>query len=1065
MKRTMLELTATQQDIYLEGKLFGKVINNIGGYQKYRCRLDVTRFQHAREQLLQTTDAYRLRFHEASGCCVPFVSDDAPPILQMVDCRTESLALAWIQEQFEMPFGDLSTSVFQDALIQLSPDEYWYFAKAHHLIMDGWGFTLQMQRLLWLYEHLAKPEATTGLEGTPHPSFVDYMRLQLGYRDSARYLQSRQYWLAHHDRAPGTLFAPTAGRETASGSRRISAILDTRLIDALRRLASDVKANLVTVIYAALYVYFSRAYQRNDITICSPVHNRHGVADKDIIGSIVNTNSHRLVAPTDISFLKLVEHVASVQRKNYRHSQFPFGDLVRALREKSDAAAESLGEIAFNYQKLDFQLAIHERAVETHYLSHSNERIPLTFVLCEYGKDQDVWLHLDYRASYFEESQASALLDRMLGLLRQICDESSRPISEYSLLTPAEWQDQFVAWQGARIPLKEGACIHEFFEEQVLRTPDRIAVICDGASLTYAELNQRANRLACRLIDQGAESGCLIGICHSRSLNLPVAMLAVLKAGSAYVPIDPAYPRARVQYIFNDAHLAIVVADAQGLAALGTPNCTVINPETLFAEDAPAGTTWPNPNRSVTGLSATDLAYVIYTSGSTGRPKGVLIEHRNTTAFIQWALRQFTSNELASVLAATSICFDLSIFELFVPLAAGGCVVLVDNVLALKDRGMDDLSLINTVPSAIQGLLETNAIPPSLRCINLAGELLRQGLVDALYELGTVKVYDLYGPSESCTYSTVCLRTMGGDTNIGRPIANTQVYVLDEAGNPLPPGMTGELHIGGAGLARGYLNQQALTDEKFVFNRHMDAPLYRTGDMVRFTTDGRLQYVGRKDNQIKVRGYRIEPGEIEARLLEHPVIADCAVVGHEHPGQSGGKVIVAYVVAANPASDQAAVPDSPSAAALAEFVAERLPAYMVPSQFITLPSLPLMPNGKVDRRALPAPGDSGRHETTYVAPGTEVEKKLYALWRTTLNHEHIGIRDSFFALGGDSLLLMKLASAVEHELGLHVDLPLLFANPTIETQGRLLAEQLEFAQLRQAVSVFDDAPASSYVDL
>jgi hypothetical protein len=498
----MLELTTAQQDIYLEGKLFGKTLNNIGGYQKYQCELDVSRFVQARAMLFQENDAYRLRFHDIGGFCVPFVGDDSPPALRMVDFPTAASALAWIQEQFEVPFTDISAVVFEDALIRLSSDEYWYFAKAHHLIMDGWGFALQMQRFLGLYEQLVESDEQTP---TAADSFIDYMHRQSDYRHSAQYVRSRDYWLARHEGAPGPLIACASGQVAATSSRRISGILNVGLMAALRKVVSETNTNLVAVMYSALYVYFSRSYQRNDITICSPVHNRRNAADKNTIGSFVNVNAHRLAAPADMTFEQLVEHVALVQRQDYRHSQFPLGDIVRAVREKSDALAEPSYEISFNYQKLDFQLAIHGRVVETHYLSHSHERLPLTFVLCEYGEDQDVWIHLDYGVNHFDEHGATNLLDRFLNLLHQVSDSSEHRISDYNLLTEAEWRHQFATWQGAVVPVRDGACLHDYVEEQVSRTPDRIAVTCGDTSLSYAQLNDRANRLAYQLIDKGAD--------------------------------------------------------------------------------------------------------------------------------------------------------------------------------------------------------------------------------------------------------------------------------------------------------------------------------------------------------------------------------------------------------------------------------------------------------------------------------------------------------------------------------------------------------------------------------
>ncbi|TXH68187.1 MAG: amino acid adenylation domain-containing protein [Lysobacteraceae bacterium] len=1064
----ILELTPAQQDIYLEGRLFGKVVNNIGGCQIYRHALDISRFVQARECLLRGNDAYRLRFNERDGECSPFLCDDPPAVLRVVDCATEASAQAWVNERMTTAFADISTTVFEDALLRLASGESWYFAKAHHLIMDGWGFALQMRRLLGMYEDLGASDAPAADARAPQPSFVDYMLRQSDYRSSPEYARSRDYWLSRHDGATGSLFS-LSHAPTAVVSKRVSLVMDTALIAMLRRLAVNAKADLVTVMYAALFVYFSRCYQRDDLTIGSPVHNRRTAVDKNTIGSIVNVNMHRLSAPADISFARLLEYVTSVLRQDHRHGRFPLGDLVRALREKHGATNDLPYEIAFNYQKLDFGFSIDGAPVQTHYLSHFQERVPLTFVLCEYG-NQDLRLHLDYAAGYFDQPQAEALLDRVMNLLHQAAADGDHRLDEYPLLLPAEWRDQSVTWQGADVPLRQGACIQDFFETQVLRTPDGIAVACGQAALTYSELNQNANRLAHRLIAHGAGPGRMVGICHSRSLNLPVALLAVLKSGSAYVPIDPSYPASRIRHILDDARPDVVIADEHGAAALGSFHGATIRTDALAAETLQEDPARPspasNPVRSATGLSDEDIAYVIYTSGSTGHPKGVLIEHRNAAAFIQWALAHYSTRELASVLAATSICFDLSIFELFVPLAMGGRVVMAENVLAIRDQDIEGLSLINTVPSAIRGLLDADALPRSLRCINLAGELLHQDLVDELYSrLGAVKIYDLYGPSESTTYSTVCLRVKDGNASIGRPIHNTQVYVLDEAGHPLPTGMVGEIQIGGAGLSRGYLNQPALTAEKFVFNRYAKTRLYRTGDLARWTADGYLQYRGRKDNQEKIRGFRVEPGEVEACLREHPSVADCVVVGRGAPGGAEGRFLVAYVVADRSVGEKTAPEAHGFVLDLSRFAATRLPAHALPSHFVVLPALPLTPNGKVDRHALPAPNAISRDVATYAAPRNEMERRVGLLWQATLQQEPIGVQDSFFSRGGDSLLLLKLASSIEREFKLRIDLPLLFANATIETQAALLTQQLEFERLRHAVSDIRETQSGTFIDL
>lgn len=1061
----MLQLTATQRDIYLEGKLYGGTVNNIGGRQKYFGALDIARFSRARSLLFAGNDAYRLRFREVTGGCEPLLTDRLPGDLQVHDHSGRSdareVAMAWIEHRFRTPFEDLSESVFEDALIKVADHEYWYFAKAHHLVMDGWGFALQMQRCLELYASMPEGDSP----GPAAPSFTAYMREQAEYAESAAYAQSREHWLAQFDALPRTFLAPRTPEKVdrAGRSSRVSATIDTALFEALGGVARRSAAHIVAVLKSVLYVYFSRAYGCEDLVVAAPVHNRRTPLEKAVIGSLVNVNATRLSARTDAPFSELVRETALLMKRNHRHSRFPMGDLVRAIRERHPAWTGPLHQVAFNYQKLDFALEIEGRAVETEYLTHDREQVPLTFVVCEYGPGQDLAFHLDYRTDYFDEREAEAILARVVGLLRQVALGEDSTIDRLCLPTDVETARLLGEWAGSRSALRDGLCLHHFFEEQASRSPDAVAVVCGDERLSYRELDTLADRVAHGLRALGAGPDRFVGICHGRTPNMLAAILGILKSGAAYVPIDPTYPQARIEYILDDARIDVVLADAgMGMSALPTGIHTVIDVADLLCARDDAGTIasrQPQPAQS-----DASLAYVIYTSGSTGRPKGVLIEHRNAAAFVQWALETFAPEELSAVLAGTSICFDLSVFEMFVPLAMGGRLVLVDNVLALRDIALPDISLINTVPSAIRSLLEAKAIPGSVRCINLAGELLRQDLVDALYELPGVRVNDLYGPSEDTTYSTWCRRRRHGHETIGRPISNTQVYVLDAHGGLVPPGLVGELHIAGAGLARGYLNQPSLTDEKFVVNPQIGERVYRTGDLVRFDEHGQLRYCGRKDNQVKIRGYRIELGEIEACLMRHPLVVDCAVVARDDMGNQSGSVLVAYLV-----SDPDGPADGAAEQALNDSVVAQLsgvlPGYMVPSMFVHMKALPLTSNGKLDRKALPAPGRRALRQDADCGPRNETERRLHALWFRLLAAEGIGMDSSFYACGGDSLRLMRLASAIEAEFRLSLDLSELFACTTIRAQAALIDRKRGLADMLDAVRATADGPSSHHITL
>ncbi|HOW73556.1 MAG TPA: amino acid adenylation domain-containing protein, partial [Phycisphaerae bacterium] len=500
--------------------------------------------------------------------------------------------------------------------------------------------------------------------------------------------------------------------------------------------------------------------------------------------------------------------------------------------------------------------------------------------------------------------------------------------------------------------------------------------------LTYAELNRQSNQLARHLRGLGVGPEVRVGICVERSLDMVVGLLGILKAGGAYVPLDPAYPQERLRFILEDTAAPVVVAQSSLAERLSSYRGQVV----YLDRDAALIAARSCDPLAEERATASNLAYVIYTSGSTGRPKGVAIEHRSTVDLLHWARTVYSPGELIGVLASTSLCFDLSVFELFVPLSWGGTVILAENALAVPSLPeAPRVTLINTVPSAMAELLRLRAVPASVGTVNLAGEPLTAQLADSIYALGTVsKVYDLYGPSEDTTYSTVALRKPGGKATIGRPIANTSVYILDERGHPVAIGTPGELFITGNGLARGYLDRADLTAERFVpdpFAGKSGARMYRTGDLARFLPDGNIEFLGRIDHQVKIRGFRIELGEIEFQLREHESILQAVVVGHGAAGYD--KQLVAYVVPKN------GLPID--VAELRRHLKARLPEYMVPGFFVELTALPLSPNGKLDRKALPAP-DASRPQTgrRYAPPRSPLEDLLASIWQQVLGLERVG---------------------------------------------------------------------------
>jgi amino acid adenylation domain-containing protein len=570
-------------------------------------------------------------------------------------------------------------------------------------------------------------------------------------------------------------------------------------------------------------------------------------------------------------------------------------------------------------------------------------------------------------------------------------------------------------------------CLHQLFEAAADRTPESIALIDGAREITYIELERRANQLARHLRRLGVGPEKLVGICAQRSADMIAGMLGTLKAGAAYLSLDPSYPRERLAFMLEDAASPVVLTQEPLLDRTAGSGATAV----CFDRDARVLAA-ESPERLPSIVTPGSLAYAIYTSGSTGRPKGVAIEHRSAVVLCHWARATFPSEDLAAMLASTSINFDLSVFEIFVPLAWGGTVILAENALALpRLPAAERVRFVNTVPSAIAELVRARGLPPSVRTVGLAGEPLKGALVERIYAAGPVQgVYNLYGPSEDTTYSTWVRVERGapGEPTIGRPITDTELYLLDSAGEPVPRGEAGEVYLSGAGLARGYLGRPDLTAERFLpdpFSGRPGARLYRVGDLGRSLPNGEVQFLGRVDHQVKIRGFRIELGEIEAALSRHPALNEAVVAALLAPGDDGDRRLVAYVEP-HPGMKVAA-------SGLRGWLRERLPAHFVPSVFVLLDALPRTPNGKVDRKALPEPDwrAAGSADDESAAARTPMEELVAGLWSEALGVARVGLHDHFLELGGHSLLAARLVSRMRDTLEVEIDLPTLFAHPTV----------------------------------
>jgi amino acid adenylation domain-containing protein len=641
--------------------------------------------------------------------------------------------------------------------------------------------------------------------------------------------------------------------------------------------------------------------------------------------------------------------------------------------------------------------------------------------------------------TYREELWDASTLERMAGayalLLEAAAADPGRPVLTLPLVSEAEREGLLAGSSGPLLDYPADLCIHELFEAQAERTPEAVAVRFEEESLTYRELNARANRLAHHLRALGVGPDARVGVCVERGPEMVAGLLAIVKAGGAYVPLDPAYPAERLRTMLEDSAPAALVTQS----SLAGTFAGLDVPAVELDATAPAWAAGPETNPARGGLTPGHLAYVIYTSGSTGRPKGVMVEHRSLVNHTAWQAAAFGIGARDTVLQRTSISFDASVWELWTPLSTGARMLLLSSAAekdpgaigrVMAEGGVTVAQFVPTLLQAVLGALRDDGGSLPCRLLFCGGEPLSAALVEEARAAGAGEVVNLYGPTEATIDSTshVCGRD-GRAPAIGRPIGNARTYVLDARGEPAPVGVAGELYVGGLGVARGYLGRAGLTAERFVadpFATRPGARLYRTGDRARWLADGTLEFMGRTDFQVKVRGFRIEPGEIEAALRQAPGVADCAVVAREDV--PGDRRLVAYIVG------------EAEAEALRAHLRRSLPEHMVPAAFVFLETLPLTPNGKLDRKALPAP-EYAADADRYVAPRTPEEEVLAGIWAELLHVERVGVHDSFFELGGHSLLVTRVVSRVRQVFGVEVPLRALFEGPTVAELARVVAER------------------------
>jgi amino acid adenylation domain-containing protein len=997
-------LTESQSEVWLSDQLSKEAscAYNESFTLRMQGSLDESALRVSLQELINRHDALRATV-AADGSSLHFapqlpldipVTDLSSATLSERDARLE----AAIAEEASTPFDLSHGPLIRMRLFGLEPQLHALIVTSHHIVCDGWSTNVLLDDLSKLYSARLKG-ANAAL---PLPiQFSEYARAQSSAPLTAELTGVETYWLKQFEQLPPVLNLPTGRPRPAVKSFEGStyrAHIGVASYKQIKKAGAQQGCTLFVTLLAGFATLLHRLTAQDDIVIGIPTAGQSLLDDGNLVGHCVNFLPLRARMPENQKASALLQQVKRTLLDAYEHQTYTYGTLVRKLKLRRDPSRLPLVEVQFNLEKVGTGLDFPGLKVEV----DSNPKAAVNFdlFLNIVESEQGLSMDCDYNSELFDRETIGRWMRHFETLVHRIAVDSSQIVDLLPILTDGERSQILVGWNATAAEYPRSKCVHQLIEEQSLRSPDAVAVAFEGQTLTYSELDRRANQLARYLITLGVKPGALIGISVERSLEMMVGLLGIWKAGAAYLPLDPSYPAERLSFILGEASVPLLLTQAKQMSGLPEARVVCLDRDwTLMAREQAT-----NPN---VAAGADAVAYTIYTSGSTGKPKGVEVTHQNVVNLLTSMAKQPGLVARDRLLAVTTLSFDIAGLELFLPLIVGAQVVLasneatVDGSLLLKLASSSGVTVMQATPATWRLMLEAGwKGTPALKIL-CGGEALPRELANQLVACG--EVWNMYGPTETTIWSATSRVEAGaGHVTIGPPIQNTQFYVLDKQNQPLPIGVPGELHIGGEGVARGYYKRPELTAERFVpdpFSRASDRRLYKTGDLVRYRTDGRLEFLGRLDNQVKVRGFRIELGEIECALGKVPGVRESVVLARED--QPGMKHLVAYIVA-----DSA---PEPEVAHLRAFVGRSLPDYMIPSAFIFLPELPRTPNGKIDRQALPAPDSANLGlRAAFIAPRNPREEKLAAICAEVLHLDRVSVLDSLFDLGADSIHLFQI---------------------------------------------------------
>ncbi|WEY94158.1 non-ribosomal peptide synthetase DhbF [Bacillus subtilis] len=1032
-KDLQYSLTGAQTGIWFAQQLDpDNPIYNTAEYIEINGPINIALFEEALRHVIKEAESLHVRFGENMDGPWQMINPSPDVQLHVIDVSSEpdpeKTALNWMKADLAKPVDLGYDPLFNEALFIAGPDRFFWYQRIHHIAIDGFGFSLIAQRVASTYTALIKGQTA---KGRSFGSLQAILEENTDYRGSVQYEKDRQFWLDRFADAPEVVSLADRAPRTSNSFLRHTAYLPPSDVNALKEAARYFSGSWHEVMIAVSAVYVHRMTGSEDVVLGLPMMGRIGSASLNVPAMVMNLLPLRLTVSSSMSFSELIQQISREIRSIRRHHKYRHEELRRDL--KLIGENHRLFGPQINLMPFDYGLDFAGVRGTTHNLS-AGPVDDLSINVYDRTDGSGLRIDVDANPEVYSESDIKLHQQRILQLLQTASAGEDMLIGQMELLLPEEKKQVISEWNETAKP-ENLLSLQDMFEKQAVLTPERIALICDDVQVNYQELNQEANRLARLLIEKGIGPEQFVALALPRSPEMVASMLGVLKTGAAYLPLDPEFPADRISYMLEDAKPSCIITTEEIAASL--PDDLAI-PELVLdqavTQEIIKRYSPENPDVSV---SLDHPAYIIYTSGSTGRPKGVVVTQKSLSNFLLSMQEAFSLGEEDRLLAVTTVAFDISALELYLPLISGAQIVIAKKETIREPQALAqmienfDINIMQATPTMWHALVTSE--PEKLRGLRVlvGGEALPSGLLQALQDLHC-SVTNLYGPTETTIWSAAAFLEEGlqGVPPIGKPIWNTQVYVLDNGLQPVPPGVVGELYIAGTGLARGYFHRPDLTAERFVADPYgpPGTRMYRTGDQARWRADGSLDYIGRADHQIKIRGFRIELGEIDAVLANHPHIEQAAVVVRED--QPGDKRLAAYVVA------DAAI----DTAELRRYMGASLPDYMVPAAFVEMDELPLTPNGKLDRKALPAPDFST--SVSDRAPRTPQEEILCDLFAEVLGLARVGIDDSFFELGGHSLLAARLMGRIREVMGAELGIAKLFDEPTVAG----LAAHLDLAQ-------------------